>query len=84
MRRPVFFVVGVSAVLFAVATPFLRAEFGGFDERVLPVGTPSRVVAERIAEDFPGGSVAPILALVSGGGQAAAQSFATSAAAVRT
>jgi len=77
MRRPVFFVVGVSAVLLATATPFLRAEFGGFDERVLPEGTESRVVAERVAEDFPGGGVSPVLALISGGGPAAAQAFAT-------
>jgi uncharacterized membrane protein YdfJ with MMPL/SSD domain len=76
MRRPVFYVVVVAAILLGLATPFLRASFGGFDERILPVGTSSRVVTERIADDFPGGNVAPIVALVSGGGTAAAQSYA--------
>jgi len=78
MRRPVFYVVVVAAILLGLATPFLRASFGGFDERILPVGTPSRVVSERVAQDFPGGNVAPIVALVSGGGAAAAQSYVDS------
>jgi RND superfamily putative drug exporter len=82
MRRPVLYLVVVAGVLLAVATPFLRASFGGFDERVLPAGTPSRVVAERIAADFPGGSLSPIVALVDGGGAAAGQTFAQSAVGV--
>jgi RND superfamily putative drug exporter len=76
MRRPVWYVVGVVALLGALAAPFLRAEFGGFDERVLPVGTPSRTVTERIAAEFPGGSVAPIGVLVSGAPTQAAAGFA--------
>jgi RND superfamily putative drug exporter len=76
MRRPVLYVVGVAVVLLALGTPFLRASFGGFDERVLPTGTASRTVSERIASEFPGGSVAPILALVSGADPAEAQAFA--------
>lgn len=82
MRRPALYLVGVAIVLLALATPFLRAEFGGFDERVLPEGTPSRTVAERIARDFPGGSVAPILAVVSGTTPQAAQGFATEVSAL--
>ncbi len=80
MRRPVLYVVGVAVVLLALATPFLRASFGGFDERVLPAGTPSRTVAARIAADFPGGGVAPIVVLVSGVTAAQAQSYATAVA----
>jgi RND superfamily putative drug exporter len=76
MRRPVLYVVGVAVVLLALGTPFLRASFGGFDERVLPTGTASRTVSERIASEFPGGSVAPVLALVSGASPAEAQAFA--------
>jgi uncharacterized membrane protein YdfJ with MMPL/SSD domain len=75
MRRPLLYLLVVTVVLAAMAAPFLRAEFGGFDERVLPVGTPSRTVAERIANEFPGGTVAPVLALVSGASPAAAQTF---------
>jgi trehalose monomycolate/heme transporter len=66
MRRPVVYLIVTAAILLGLATPFLRADVGGFDERVLPAGTPSRTVAERIADDFPGGSVAPIVAVVDG------------------
>jgi uncharacterized membrane protein YdfJ with MMPL/SSD domain len=66
MRRPMLYVVGVLIVLAAFAAPFLRVEFGGFDERVLPAGTPARVVGERLAADFPGGGENPITVLVSG------------------
>ncbi|MGB2571275.1 MMPL family transporter [Micromonospora citrea] len=66
MRRPVPYLVGVAVLLVVLATPFLRITFGGFDERVLPADAAPRVVSERIAEEFPGGSVAPIDVLVSG------------------
>jgi RND superfamily putative drug exporter len=82
MRRPVLYAVGVAAVLVAVALPFARVEFGGFDERVLPEGTASRTVAERIATDFPGGDTAPITVLVTGATTGAAQGFADRVAAV--
>jgi uncharacterized membrane protein YdfJ with MMPL/SSD domain len=76
MRRPVLYLVGVLAALAVLTAPFLRIQFGGFDERVLPPGTESRVVTERIAAEFPGGSVAPIDVLVSGAPAARAQQFA--------
>jgi RND superfamily putative drug exporter len=79
MRRPVLYVVVVAAVLLGLATPFLRAQFGGFDERVLPVGTESRTVAERIAAEFSGGAVAPVLAVVSDASAQQAQAFAQQA-----
>src|SRR6185295_9501244 len=66
MRRPVLYLIAVAAILLGVAAPFLRAEVGGFDERVLPAGTPSRTVAERIATDFPGGGLDPIVVMVRG------------------
>ncbi|MFC7244021.1 MMPL family transporter [Catellatospora aurea] len=68
MSRPVLYALGVAAVLVLTATPFLRAQFGGFDERVLPAGTESRTVTERIAAEFPGGSAAPISVLILGPG----------------
>jgi trehalose monomycolate/heme transporter len=79
MRRPVLYLVGIALVLGALGTPFLRAQFGGFDERVLPEGTASRTVAEHIKADTPTGNVAPIYALVSGGGLAAGRQFASDA-----
>ncbi len=76
MRRPAIYLIAVSAVLFGLASPFLRAEFGGFDERVLPAGTASRTVAETIAAEFPSGGLAPVLAVVSGASAQQAQTFA--------
>jgi trehalose monomycolate/heme transporter len=80
MRRPAIYLIAVAAVLFGLATPFLRAEFGGFDERVLPAGTPSRTVAETLAADFPGGGLAPVLAVVSGTSPQQTQAFAAQVA----
>jgi trehalose monomycolate/heme transporter len=77
MRRPVLYALSVIIVLAALAAPFMRASFGGFDERVLPEGTPSRTVATRIAAEFPGGNLSPILALVSGAPPQVAAQFAT-------
>ena len=66
MRRPVLVRCSWSRPsCSALAAPFLRAEFGGFDERVLPAGTPSRTVAERIATDSPA-AARPIVVLVDG------------------
>ena len=53
MRRPVVYTVVVVAVLVALALPFLRVQFGGIDERVLPAGTESRVVTETIDGRLP-------------------------------
>jgi trehalose monomycolate/heme transporter len=66
MRRPLWYALGVTAVLLLLAAPFLRVQWGGFDERVLPPGTEARAVADTIRADFPGGSVGPIEVLVSG------------------
>jgi RND superfamily putative drug exporter len=75
MRRPVRYVVGVVAVLAVLAAPFVNVRWGGFDERVLPAGSSSRVVSERIAAQFPGGTVAPVSVLVSGAPVEEAQRF---------
>ncbi len=60
MRRPVLYAVGIVAVLLLLGTPFLRASFGGVDERVLPEDTPSRVVAETLRTDFGGTGDSPV------------------------
>ncbi|WP_327288733.1 MMPL family transporter [Streptomyces sp. NBC_01198] len=60
MRRPVVYTVGVLVVLAVFAAPFMKVHFAGSDERVLPKSTEARVVSERLAADFPGGSEAPI------------------------
>ncbi|GLH96217.1 MMPL family transporter [Phytohabitans aurantiacus] len=79
MRRPWLYAVGVVAILAIFAAPALRMNFGGFDERVLPAAAEPRLVADRIASDFPGSTVAPIDVLVSG---APAEAFANQVKAV--
>ncbi|GAA4701982.1 MMPL family transporter [Phytohabitans rumicis] len=76
MRRPWLYVVGVVAILALFAAPALRMSFGGFDERVLPAGAEPRVVADKLAADFPGSPVGPIEVLVSGAPTAETQGFA--------
>lgn len=80
MRRPVLYLVGVLAVLAVLASPALRAEFGGFDERVLPPGAEPRVVADRIAAEFPPSESDPIQVLVSGAPPVQAQAYAAQVA----
>jgi RND superfamily putative drug exporter len=82
MRRPVLVTVLVTGFLLALALPFLRVEFGGIDERVLPAGTESRVVSETLRADFPPSVSGPIQSIVtladpvdSPAGSAALQSY---------
>jgi trehalose monomycolate/heme transporter len=89
MRRPVVYAVVVTGVLVALALPFLRVQFGGIDERVLPAGTESRVVAETIDRDFPESPSGPVAAIVtlpeavdSPAGSAALQAYVRAVAAV--
>ncbi len=77
MRRPIGYAAGVLAILAVLAAPFLRAEFGGFDERVLPAGTQSRTVTERITAEFPQHSASPIAVLVTGAAGRDAAELAT-------
>jgi RND superfamily putative drug exporter len=89
MRRPLVISVAVASLLVFLALPFLRVEFGGIDERVLPAGTESRVVSETLQEDFPPASSGPIQSIVtladpvdSPAGGAALQSYVDAVAAV--
>ncbi|MFD2094051.1 MMPL family transporter [Blastococcus deserti] len=89
MRRPVIYTVVVTAVLVVLALPFLRVQFGGIDERALPEGTESRVVAETIRAEFPTSEDGPIDAVVtlpgavdSPAGGAALQDYVDAVAAV--
>jgi RND superfamily putative drug exporter len=75
MRRPVLVVLGAVVLLGVLASPFVHAGFGGIDARVLPAGTESRVVAERVKAEFPRGA-GEIEVLVSGADVAAATAFA--------
>ncbi|MFZ3493615.1 MMPL family transporter [Streptomyces sp. 5.8] len=72
MRRPAGYGLGALAVLAVLTAPFLHASFETVDERVLPSGTSSRVVAERLAADFPGGGHGRLLVMADGTPEAAA------------
>jgi RND superfamily putative drug exporter len=82
MRRPVLYLTTVFVALAALATPFAHAEFGGVDERVMPADSEARVVTERIAADFPGGTAAPIETFVSGASPEQASELLTEVEAV--
>ena len=60
MRRPVLYAGAIVALLLLLFTPFLRASFGGVDERVLPEDSPSRVASETLDADFPGANEPPV------------------------
>jgi len=82
MRRPVIVMTAVVVGLLGLGLPFLRVEWTGVDERVLPDGTGSRVVSERLASDFPGQELSHADVVVSGGEPAALQSYARALGAV--
>jgi len=64
MRRPVPVLLGILVLLGVLSAPFAHVHFGGIDERMLPPGTQSRVVAERLGADFSGAGMRPIQVLV--------------------
>jgi len=82
MRRPVVVMTTVVVGLLALGLPFLRVEWTGVDERVLPRGTESRVVSERLAADFPGQDLSHADVVVSGAEPAVLRSYAQALGAV--
>ncbi|MEW2138875.1 MMPL family transporter [Streptomyces sp. NPDC005409] len=52
MRRPLPFALTVAAVLVALGLPFMRAEFGDSDDRVLPASSPAYQGAQVLREEF--------------------------------
>ncbi|GAB4007285.1 hypothetical protein GCM10029992_60620 [Glycomyces albus] len=67
MRRPVLVLLPVLAFMALLAAPVLDASFGGTDERDMPADAESRVVAETLDADFPGGEAETLDVMVSGG-----------------
>ena len=66
MRRPVVIAGAVTAILLLLGSPFLRADFGGVDSRVLPTGTESRVVDEMLGSEFAADPATAIDVVVTG------------------
>ncbi len=75
MRRPTPYLVGVLVLLAVLAAPFAGVRFGGIDERMLPPGTESRVVSQRLAAQFPDGGIRPIRVLLEHATPAVAADF---------
>ncbi len=65
MRRPVVYLTAITVALLALGSPFLGAQWGSVDERVLPASSPSRIAAEAQAEWF-GGETASANIIVRG------------------
>jgi len=82
MRRPVIVMTTVVVGLLALGLPFLRVEWTGVDERVLPQGAESRVVSERLAADFPGQELSHAAVVVTGADPSALDTYARALAAV--
>ena len=53
LRRPVLVLISGSAVLVVLGLPFTGARFGFIDQRWIPPGAPSSVVAGQVAGRFP-------------------------------
>jgi trehalose monomycolate/heme transporter len=75
MRRPALYMIGTVGVLVLLASPFARVEFGGVDTSVLPADTSSRIVADTLADEFPGGGDDTVNVLVTGAPVASVQSW---------
>ena len=60
MRRPVWVLVPVLAILILAGAPFLRLELTPGGPDVLPDHAPSRIASERLESDFPTGEADPI------------------------
>ncbi len=75
MGRPVLIIVGVTAVLFLVASPFLGVRWGSVDYRVLPQSAPSYQATEKLNREF-GQETSTANIMVTGGDQQAVTQYA--------
>ncbi|MGA9346409.1 MAG: MMPL family transporter [Nocardioidaceae bacterium] len=81
MRRPVVYLVAITAALFALATPFLSTSWGSVDYRVLPASAPSHQAALVQAERF-GGETSTASIMLSGASSTQATSYVAALGAV--
>ncbi|KUP97687.1 MMPL family transporter [Thermobifida cellulosilytica] len=66
MRRPVLYLLTVTAVLVAFASALFSLDVGSTDQRYLPDEAGSRQATEMLREDFPAGGVSQIDVVVTG------------------
>jgi RND superfamily putative drug exporter len=81
MRRPVAYLVAIVIGLLALGSPFLGAQWGSVDERVLPVSSPSRQAADLQADLF-GGETSTASIMLRGADESAAAAYLTGLKAV--
>jgi RND superfamily putative drug exporter len=81
MRRPVAYLVAIVIGLLALGSPFLGAQWGSVDERVLPVSSPSRQAADLQADLF-GGETSTASIMLRGTDEAATTAYLTGLRAV--
>ncbi|WP_205472734.1 MMPL family transporter [Nocardioides sp. SYSU D00038] len=81
MRRPLLVIAGTVAALLAVASPFLHANWGSVDYRVLPEDAPSYIAAELANEEF-GGERSTANLLLEGADEAAVADYTEAVAAL--
>jgi RND superfamily putative drug exporter len=74
MLRPVLFLTVITVFLLALATPFLKAQWGSVDERVLPAASASRVAAQVQADRF-GGQLSSASIVLRGADQATVTAY---------
>lgn len=85
MRRPVPVATAVVAVLVVLGLPFLHLRLGVPDDRVLPPGAHTRVVADAIRAEFSSFEASPLIAVVpdlGGAGTAAIDGYAAALSAL--
>jgi RND superfamily putative drug exporter len=81
MRRPVAYLVAIVLGLLALGSPFLGAQWGSVDERVLPQSSPSRQAADLQARLF-GGETSTASIVLRGADEAATATYLRDLAAV--
>jgi uncharacterized membrane protein YdfJ with MMPL/SSD domain len=77
MRRPVAYLVAIVIGLLALGSPFLGAQWGSVDERVLPISSPSRQAADLQADLF-GGETSTASIMLRGADEAGVAAYVTS------
>ncbi len=74
MRFPIPVALAVVGILVVLGLPFLHASFSTPDVHVLPAGQESRVVADRLAQDFPQNGASELIIAIRTPGKALATS----------
>jgi RND superfamily putative drug exporter len=64
MRRPLILGTAVAALLLLLGSPFLRANFGYPDDRVLTTASSARSVGDTLRDDFTQNAAAEMIAVV--------------------